>query len=689
MLDVARPAGPDALGAVLGLATADDPAGAMALARHPPRGEQPPRRATRSMRVGVVGEIPPARRSRVGRRPAPVAVGPRDRLGQRLPDPPRKVGLMRLAPRLVLAFGFVAALSVAGLGVVVREDQRATETDRFEQEVKSACDRVVAEIGRQAESDRKLVAGECQSGELVDRALIWLEAGALDDEHRLALSRLVPDERQAFDLDELVLATADGDRLGQDPMTLLNLSRSEVAALVGGDVAHFALRVSRDPAQIAVTARCRKPGAGGAAVGLIGARHLAPVVERLGKTLDTAVTLGDPPPASSDVAQASCSLRDAAGASAVVVVSKSKAELLRNLARIDQTTVYAALAATAVALLLAVLLARSLGGPIAELAAEARKVASGEARPLEVRGAGEIAELAQAFDTMLVDLEATRRRLAATSRVAAWREVARRVAHEIKNPLAPIRAAVETLRRLRARQDPEFDAYFDQATRTVLDEVARIAGIVTEFTRFARLPPPRPEDFDLVEVARQVVQMHQAAGAALPTGGAAALPSDGSPSVTLTVKGAPPTVRADRDQITRVLTNLVQNALDAVKDQGQGGRVELTVGSLGPAQIFVIVSDNGPGLSPAIASRLFEPYATSKPHGTGLGLAIAQRIAIEHDGELSHLAPLADGSLPGSGSGSGSGSERSASGATFRLVLPVRGPQVPADAGAPPSGGSG
>ena len=100
--------------------------------------------------------------------------------------------------------------------------------------MKSACDRVVAEIGRQAESDRKLVAGACQSGELVDRALIWLEGGTLDDERRLALSRLVPEERQAFDLDELVLATADGDRLGQDPMTLLNLPRAEVAALVGG-----------------------------------------------------------------------------------------------------------------------------------------------------------------------------------------------------------------------------------------------------------------------------------------------------------------------------------------------------------------------------------------------------------------------------------------------------------------------
>jgi two-component system, NtrC family, nitrogen regulation sensor histidine kinase NtrY len=597
---------------------------------------------------------------------------------------------MRLAPRLVIAFGFVAALSVAGLGLVVREDQRTTETRRFEQEVTSACDRVVAEIGRQGESDRKLVAGACQSGELVDRALIWLEAGTLDDERRLALSRLVPEERQAFDLDELVLATSDGDRLGQDPMTLLNLQRAEVTALVAGDVAHFALRAPGDPAKIALTTRCRKPGAGGVAVGLVGARRLGPVVERLGKTLDTGVTLGDPPPASSDVAQASCALRDASGAGAVVVVSKSKAELLRNLARIDQTTIYAGLAATAVALLLAVLLARSLGGPIAELAAEARKVASGEARPLRVRGAGEIAELAQAFDTMLVDLEATRRRLAATSRVAAWREVARRVAHEIKNPLAPIRAAVETLRRLRARQDPEFDAYFDQATRTVLDEVARIAGIVTEFTRFARLPPPRPEELDLVEVARQVVQMH-ASGETGETDAPASSSEAHAPRarITLSVEAPPPPVRADRDQIARVLTNLVQNALDAVSSQGASGRVAVTVGRLDPGQVFVSVTDNGPGLSPAIAPRLFEPYATSKPHGTGLGLAIAQRIAIEHDGELSHLAASSDEGARGAGPG------EAGRGATFRLVLPVRGPAAapdgrppPADVGAPPSGGS-
>src|SRR5580658_844456 len=195
---------------------------------------------------------------------------------------------MRLAPRLVLAFGFVSALSVAGLGYVLREDRRESETRRFNAEVAGACERVVAEIGRQAESDRKLIAGACQSGELVDRALLALEGGTLTDERRLSLSRIVPEERQAFDLDELVLATADGDRLGIDPITLLNTPRAELAKLVGGDTLHFSLRMGAKPALVA---RCRKER-NGHAVGLVGARLLDPVTERIGLTVDAKVSLG-------------------------------------------------------------------------------------------------------------------------------------------------------------------------------------------------------------------------------------------------------------------------------------------------------------------------------------------------------------------------------------------------------------
>lgn len=550
---------------------------------------------------------------------------------------------MRIAPRLVIAFGFVATLSVAGLGAIVREDRRESETKRFEQEVRGACDRVTAEIQRQAESDRKLIAGACQSGELVDRALIWLEGRTLDDERRLALSRIVPEERQAFDLDELSLSTGDGDLLGQDPKALLNTPRADIAKLLAGDVSHFTLRVGPAPALVA---RCRKTGSAGLSVGLVGARRLEPLIGRLGNTIDAKVALGEHGTAGDDVFRWSCTLLDTAGAGLPIVVSKPKEQLTENLSRIDRTVVLAALGSTVVALLLAVLLARSIGRPIADLASEARKVASGEAQPLRVRGAGEIAELAIAFDKMLVDLEATRRRLAATSRVAAWREVARRIAHEVKNPLAPIRAAVETLRRLRAREDPEFFAYFDEATRTVLDEVHRLSNMVTEFTRFARLPAPHPQQIDLADVAGQIVRLHAPAAKA---------------RLHLAAGRQPFLVRADRDQVVQALTNLVVNALDAVASMGEKGEVSVSIDSPDSAYAAITVADNGPGIAPEIASRLFEPYATTKPQGTGLGLAIAQRIAIEHQGELS-LLPAPAGK-----------------GAAFRLVLGVTGPVVAPD----------
>jgi len=556
---------------------------------------------------------------------------------------------MRLFLRFVLAFAFVVIGTVLGLGWKLRNERRDSETARFDVEVQSACNRVVAEIGRQAESDRKLVAGACQSGELVDRAATWSEGGTLDDERRLSLSRLVPEERQAFDMDELVLATSDGDMLGQAPITLLGTPRADVVKLMAGDPAHYALRAAPRPALVS---RCRKAMQGGRSVGLFAARLLPPVLERLGNVVDARVTIGAPAAAGPEVALASCPLVDASGTSIPLVVSKPRKALVDTLTRIDQTVINAGLISVGLAFLVALLLAWNLGRPIAQLAAETRKVASGQARPLRVRGSGEMAELARSFDDMLESLEATRRRLAAASRVAAWREVARRVAHEVKNPLAPIRAAVETLRRLRARSDPEFDAYFDEATRTVLDEVHRISNIVTEFTRFARLPAPRPAELDVMELARQVVKLHEATAKA---------------KLTVVVDRVPPTVNADRDQIFQVLTNLVQNALDAVKDKGEAGAVKVTIGADGARAAVLTVSDNGPGIAPEIAPRLFEPYATTKREGTGLGLAIAQRIALEHQGELSVVT-----SPPGGG-------------AAFRLVLPVEGPP-PASQEVPASG---
>lgn len=552
---------------------------------------------------------------------------------------------MRLFPQLAFTFGLLTAVSTAGLGFALRQELREAESERFGKEVGSACESVKLEVERQAQSDQKLIAEACQSGELVDRVITWIGNGELENQRLSLGSTLVPNAKAAFDLEELILAKGDGEILGASPLLLLGRPRSEVIAALKGGYGRFDLRVTDPPALVS---RCKRER-GGQVVGLIGARHIVPLLSRLGSTLNLRIAFGSPSQNVPELAaQAGCTIADGSGVGIPIVVTKDKSELYRTLANIDRTVLLAAAALILAATVLAIVLARNLGRPIAELAAEARKVATDQANPLRVRGSGEIAELVQAFDRMLEDLAATRRRLAATSRVAAWREVARRVAHEVKNPLAPIRAAVETLRRLRARGDPAFDDYFDEATRTVLDEVHRISNIVTEFTRFARLPSPRPQEVDVEEVVGHVLQLQKA------TAGAARLERE--------IAGNVPHIRADRDQLVQVLVNLVQNAVEAVKGRADG-RVSVRVQPGARGYVEVRVTDNGPGVSPEILARLFEPYATTKSEGTGLGLAIAQRIAVDHGGELSYLG----------------GEVAHQPGAVFRLTLPVAGPPVEAE----------
>jgi two-component system, NtrC family, nitrogen regulation sensor histidine kinase NtrY len=585
---------------------------------------------------------------------------------------------VRLALRLALTFGLLAAASSVLVGLAVRTRLAAAETTRFQRDVEGVCERLVSEVKRQGDADSALINGACSRGELVERAGFALDLGEIED-RRTAYSQIVHAEREAFGLDELLLATERGEVLGASPLALAATPSAQVDALIRSDATRFSIRTAPSPALVS---RCAHKTSKGHLVGMVGARHVDPMLERLAKTLDVTVvpswpraptaastpakkdkkptaSASAPPSASAaplfGAERATCKLDDGRGSAVSFDVLKPTKELEENLAEVDRTVGIAAIIAAVVAFLVAVLLARSVSRPLSVLATEAGKVAAGEARPLQVRGSGEVRELGAAFDKMIHDLAMTRRRLAAASRVAAWREVARRVAHEVKNPLAPIRAAVETLRRLRAREDPRFDEYFDEATRTVLDEVHRISNIVTEFTRFARLPSPRPQEMDVEEVARHVVQVHKAAAGDDVVLGCA-------------TQRRAPAIRADRDQVIQVLTNLVQNALDAVKGQ-PGAAVTVTTDTDGHYVSFSVI-DNGPGIAPEIAGRLFEPYATTKATGTGLGLAIAQRIAYEHNGELAYIGRAANGR-----------------GAVFRLVLPVEGPPPMSETPPPPSSG--
>jgi nitrogen fixation/metabolism regulation signal transduction histidine kinase len=351
-------------------------------------------------------------------------------------------------------------------------------------------------------------------------------------------------------------------------------------------------------------------------------------------------------PSTGDAMVTAVSIRELGGMT--LFASRSRVPLTRSLQSLDATIFAIGAGTLGAALLIALLLSRGLARPIVKMAAQAREVAGGEPKPVKGEGGKELVELANSFNQAIADLTQLRKRLAATERIAARREIARQVAHEIKNPLAPIRAAVETLRRLRAREDPAFDEYFDEATRTVLEEVARISNIVSEFTRFARLPPPDPAPLELGEVAKKVVGLHANSGAAVEL-----------------VARPVPVVSADGDQMVQVLTNLIQNAIDAAK-LGKDPHVAVELDALGADRVRLSVRDNGPGVPAELRPRLFEPYVTSKPEGTGLGLAIVHRIVVEHGGEITHA------DAPGGG-------------AVFTVVLPVSGPTLLTEAPVPSS----
>lgn len=225
---------------------------------------------------------------------------------------------------------------------------------------------------------------------------------------------------------------------------------------------------------------------------------------------------------------------------------------------------------------------------------------------------------ATAFNQMTRDLRNAREQLRQTERVAAWQEIAKSLAHELKNPLSPIRLSIETLRKAHRRSHADFDALFDESTQTILQEVDRLRSIVDEFSRFARLPPPRRAKTDLREVLRQAASLH------------------GEGDVRVATKLPETKVEAwvDPDQITQVLHNLLQNARDAsAAAHPEGGRVELSLEETANT-VYLRVQDDGAGIPGADLQSIFEPYYTRKQGGTGLGLAITHRIVTEHGGRI-------------------------------------------------------
>ena len=565
---------------------------------------------------------------------------------------------MTLAARLLLAFGFVAVLATALVGASVRAASHELIEGDFDKRIDAAATSVGQQLGDEARALNDRIAKRCGHDTIVDRALLALERAkgdvkAIDSDALISVRSTIPEQAVADDFDDLLLVAGDGTIFGARDLKRVGARDARLAALIAQPPGAPNLRPrAPDGGGPMMEVHCAR-SSNGVTVGLVAARRIATSLDRIGRAYRLTLTNVDPatpaPRSDADVSRRSVDFTVVKGLE--VVASVERTDLKRALAELDRWIALTGAAAFSAAIVMAIVLARSLSRPLAALAHETREVVSGEPKHVRGRGGREIAALAGAFNKTIDELTAMRKRVAATERIAARREVARQIAHEIKNPLAPIRAAVETLRRLRMRDDPAFDDYFEEATATVLGEVHRIANIVTEFTRFNRMPAPNPEPIDLVQVARGVVTLHASA-----PDDAAAPSHDGGPRVEL-VAEAIPDVMADKDQMIQVLTNLIQNALDAAAEVRADPRVTVSITPMPNERVRLVVRDNGPGVPEEFLARLFEPYATTKEKGTGLGLAIVQRIVFEHGGEIAYR-------------------KAQKAGAVFEIVLPVAGPPL-------------
>lgn len=261
--------------------------------------------------------------------------------------------------------------------------------------------------------------------------------------------------------------------------------------------------------------------------------------------------------------------------------------------------------------------------PIEQLASAAREVAEGNwnAR-VDVTGNDEVAQLADSFNRMTSELLSQKERLVQTERVAAWRELARRLAHELKNPLFPLQLTVENLIRARTQDPEQFEEIFRESAQTLLAEISNLKGIIGRFSEFSRMPQPQWQRVQVNEIVEAVAQLFQAQ-----------LQAPGKQPITLRQeldRNLEP-IAADPDLLHRAVSNLVLNAMDAMTS---GGTLTLRT-SQQSGSVGVEVSDTGSGLTREECERIFTPYYTSKQHGTGLGLAIVQSVISDHHGRIS------------------------------------------------------
>ncbi len=329
----------------------------------------------------------------------------------------------------------------------------------------------------------------------------------------------------------------------------------------------------------------------------------------------------------------------------ILLVANSRRAYVELEQQIRSAAIASAAAGVVLAILLSGWIASRVTRPVEQLAHAAREIAAGHWNSkVNITSTDELGDLARSFDGMTRELLEQRERLVQTERVAAWRELARRLAHELKNPLFPLQLTVENLVRARQGSPQQFDEIFREGSSTLLAEIANLKAIVSRFSEFSKMPQPRFQPVQLNELVQDSVRLFQSQ-----------LSAPGRPPIACRLevdRGLQP-IAVDPELLHRALSNLILNAIEAMP---KGGTLTLRTRHEGD-RVVLEVSDTGSGLKPEERERLFSPYFTTKQHGTGLGLAIVQSVVSDHGGRITVRSNAGEGT-------------------TFAIELPRNGDQL-------------
>ncbi|MCT4671761.1 MAG: HAMP domain-containing histidine kinase [Prolixibacteraceae bacterium] len=267
---------------------------------------------------------------------------------------------------------------------------------------------------------------------------------------------------------------------------------------------------------------------------------------------------------------------------------------------------------------LAILISQKLTAPLSMIERKMRSMKFGERNEkIQYHTQDEIGKLVERYNEKVDELEKSAKLLAKTEREEAWREMARQIAHEIKNPLTPMKLNIQYLQRMHLDQSDRFDKYFNKVTQSLVEQIDTLSNIATSFSSFAKIPTANIEKVDLHESIKETINLFS------------------SSEVTIiwedNIKNKMP-VLADKEQLGRLFINLIKNGKQAVDDTKES-IINITT-SIDKSYYVITIKDNGSGIPEEIQDRLFEPYFTTKSQGTGLGLAIVKKIVETFHGEI-------------------------------------------------------